>query len=117
MPPTAARDDRAALPHGLGDGESEALGEALLGDDTGVALERVDDHRGFVGVVHRDAREVDAGTHRLGKVAPGPHAFVEHRAGFGVVVDAVHGGPDEREVRIAAVDVIGERRGVHLPCP
>ena len=60
MPPTRRGDDRAALPHRLGDGQAEALGEALLHDDVGAPLERVDDHRVLVGVGHRQQREVHA---------------------------------------------------------
>ena len=55
----ARGDDRPALPHRLGDGEAEALGEALLHDDVGAPLQRVDDDRVLVGVVHRQQREVD----------------------------------------------------------
>src|SRR5271157_1408129 len=36
--------DRAALPHRLCDGEAEALRQALLGNDIGAPLKRVDDH-------------------------------------------------------------------------
>ena len=64
MPPTSRRDDRAALPHRLGDGEPEALGEALLDHDVGAALQRVDDHGVLVGVVHRQQREVHAAADR-----------------------------------------------------
>ena len=53
-------DDRAALPHRLGDGEPEALGQALLRDDVGAPLQRVDDHGVLVGVLHRQQREVHA---------------------------------------------------------
>ena len=38
-------DDGARLPHRLGDGEPEALGETLLHDDRRVALQRIDDRR------------------------------------------------------------------------
>ncbi len=34
----ATRDDRPTLSHRFGDGEAEALGEALLGRDAGVSL-------------------------------------------------------------------------------
>ena len=49
----------AALPHRLGDRQPEALGQALLHDDVGAALERVDDHRVLLEVLHRQQREVD----------------------------------------------------------
>ena len=60
MPPTRAGDDRPRLPHRLGDGEPEALGEALLHDDVGASLDRVDDRRVLLDVVHRQAGEVHA---------------------------------------------------------
>ena len=45
-----ARDDRPLLPHRLGDGEAEPLGQALLDDHLGVALDRVDDRRVLLDV-------------------------------------------------------------------
>ena len=46
--------DRPGLPHGFGHREAEPFGEALLDDDAGVSLERVDDDCVLVDVVHRD---------------------------------------------------------------
>jgi hypothetical protein len=103
-----AGDDGPALPHRLGDRQAEALGETLLSDDAGVTLKRVNNHRVSIGVVHRHAREVDAGTQGLGQIEPGAHAVVEHWAGFGVVVDAVDRGPDKREVGVAIGEVLRE---------
>ena len=65
-----AGDDRPRLQHALGDGQPEALGEALLHDDAGVALERVDDHRVLLDVVHRDADQLDAVADGVGELAP-----------------------------------------------
>ena len=72
MPPTAVATIGLALPHRLGDGEAEALGEALLGHDRRVALDRVDDGSVLVGVAHRDAREVDAGALGVGRARATP---------------------------------------------
>ena len=47
MPPIATRHDRARLPHRLRDCQPEALGQALLHDHVGAALQRVD-HRGVL---------------------------------------------------------------------
>ena len=66
----AAGDDGAVLPHRLGDGQAEALGEALLHDDRRVTLDGVDDRRVLAAVLHRQAREVHAPAD-LGRRAPG----------------------------------------------
>jgi hypothetical protein len=74
-----------------------------------VSLQRVDDHGGFVGIVHRDAREMNAASHRVGQLTPGADALVEDLAGFGIVRDAVNGRTDKRKVHIrAGVEVFGE---------
>src|SRR3954471_15944803 len=52
-------DHRPALPHRLGDGQAESLDQALLDDDCGMPLERVDQEGVLVDVVHRDAAQVD----------------------------------------------------------
>ena len=87
IPPTARRHDRAALPHRLGDREPEALGEALLGDDVGAALERVDDHGVLVGVLHRQQRQVDAAAHVRRQVVPRGLGLGEHLGALRVVRD------------------------------
>ena len=66
----------AALPHRLGDGEPEALGEALLHDDVGAALERVDDRRVLLDVLHRQQREV----HALARLGAAARASARRRA-------------------------------------
>ena len=53
-----ARDHRARLPHRLGHGQAEPLLEALLHDHRRVALQRVDDRRVLLDVLHRQAGEV-----------------------------------------------------------
>ena len=60
-PSNPAAHERPLLPHALGDGEAEALGQALLDDDIGPALQRVDDGRVFLQVVRRDALGVEGG--------------------------------------------------------
>ena len=57
-PADAGADHRPALPHRLGDGQPEALGEALLHDDVRSPLQRVDHRRVFVEVVHRQADQM-----------------------------------------------------------
>src|SRR5882757_5241505 len=54
-------DDRPALPHALGYGEAEALGEALLYDHAGVPLQRVDHCAVVVDVCHRQRHQHHAG--------------------------------------------------------
>ena len=49
----AAGDDRPLLPHRLGDGHPEALGDALLHEHVGAALDRVDHRPVLLEVVHR----------------------------------------------------------------
>ena len=70
-PAHAARDDRPRLPHRLGDGQPEALGQRLLHDDVGAGLERVDDRAVLLGVLHRQAGEVDPRPRRVRERAPG----------------------------------------------
>ena len=60
MPPIRLADDRTRLPHRLGDGEAETLGEALLNDNVGAALYGVDHRRVLVDILHRQRGEVDA---------------------------------------------------------
>ncbi len=52
-------DDRLRLPHTLGHRQAEALGQALLHDDGGVTLQRVDHRRVLVLVVHGEHHESD----------------------------------------------------------
>ena len=47
------RHDRPSLPHRLGDGQAESLREAFLHDDVCVPLERIDNRRVLVDVIHR----------------------------------------------------------------
>ena len=54
----SAGDDRTALPHRFGHGQTEALAQALLDDHAGVTLEGVDDRGVLVGVGHRQRREM-----------------------------------------------------------
>ena len=56
----AGGDDRASLPHRLGDGQPEALGEALLHHHVGAGLQCVDDPGVLVRVAHRQRCEVNA---------------------------------------------------------
>ena len=65
-----ARDDRPRLPHRLGDGEAEALGEALLDDDRGVALQGVDDRGASSASAIGSAGEVHAAAGGVGQRAP-----------------------------------------------
>ena len=111
MPPTARGDDRAPLPHRLGDGQPEALGEALLHDDVGAALERVDDHRVLVGIVHRQQREVHPTALAARQLAPGGLDLREHLGALRVVGDrASRPGPRARGAARRRPDVLGERR-------
>src|SRR6188472_3087874 len=58
------------LPHGLCHRESEALGQALLTDHGGVALEGIDDCRSLVGIGHRHAGEVHTATDGVRELPP-----------------------------------------------
>ena len=109
-PADAAGDDRPVLPHRLGDGEAEALREALLHDDRRVALDRVDDRRVLAAVLHREAREVHAAAHVGLERQPCGADLLEHHGALGVVGDAGRGRPGEDEARVRDVrrDVLGE---------
>ena len=98
-PADRARDDRPRLPHRLGDGQPEALGEALLDDDGGVALQRVHDRGRLVGVGHRRAGEVDAAARLVRQRAPAVDAVVVDLGRLGIVRDAGDRRAGEDEVR------------------
>ena len=70
MPPIATGDDRARLPHRLGDGQPEALGQALLHDHVGATLQRVDDRGVLLDVGHRQRDEVHALGDVVGHASP-----------------------------------------------
>ena len=103
MPPTAVATTGPRLPHRLGDGQPEALGDALLHDDVGGALERVDDHRVLLGVVHRQADEVDAARGLAGSPSRSRFASVEHLGALGVVGDGLDRRPGVDQVRARLV--------------
>jgi hypothetical protein len=108
-PADGARHHRPRLPHRLGDGEPEALGEALLHDDRRVALQRVDDERILDRVVHRNGRKVDARTVLSRELTPHRDRLVPDPEAFGVVADAVDCRPREDEVCAGPrVDGLGE---------
>ena len=92
MPPTRRRRP-GALPHRLGDRQPEALGEALLHDDVGAALQRVDDHRVLVDVLHRQQREVHAPADVARQVAPRGLGLARTSAPSGSSATAVTSGP------------------------
>ena len=105
-----AADHRPPLPHSLGDGEAEPLGDALLEDHVGAALDRVDHRSVFVDVVHRQAYQVGAAAAlvahpppRLGGVA------VDHRP-LGVVGDPAALRPRQDQVDLRIVEVALEHR-------
>ena len=105
------RDDRAALPHRLGDGEPEALGEALLGHDVGAALQRVDDDRVLVGLVHRQQREVHAPADALRQLVPRRLDLLEDLRALGIVGHRRDVGAGEQQMRVlVGVHVLGEGR-------
>ena len=59
--------------------------------------------------MHRDARKMNAASQCVRESTPGGDALVEDLAGFGIVVDAVDRGTDERQVHIrVGVEVLGE---------
>ena len=93
-------DDRTRFPHRLGDGQPEPLDEALLHDEMGVALQRVDDDRVLVAVVHRNGREVDAPADLIGQVRPLCSALGEHGGALGVVGHRRDVRPGEHEVGV-----------------
>jgi hypothetical protein len=86
-PADPRRHDRAALPHRLRHGQPEALGEALLSDHVGAALERVDDDGVLFGVVHRQQRQVNAAAHVRGQRMPGGLGLREDGGALRVVRD------------------------------
>ena len=56
----AARNHRTRLPHSFGDGEAKTLGQALLHDHVGSALQRVDHGGVLVLVIHRQLHDEHA---------------------------------------------------------
>ena len=105
----AAGDDGAVLPHRLGDGQPEALGEALLDDDLAVALKRVDDRRVLLEVLHRQRREVDALRAASGSSASrAARTSASTLGALGVVGDRAGRRPGEHEVGVVARQ---DRRG------
>ena len=109
-PADRRRDDRPGLPHGLGDRETEALSETLLDDDGRVALQRIDDRRVLVGVVHRDACEVySLAAHRSEAACHCETHSPKHLVRLGVVGDAARLRAGKDQVRVGAVgDVFRE---------
>ena len=85
--PEPARDNGACLPHRLGHGESEALREALLDDDVGATLERVDDDSVLLDVVRGEVRDVDPTSHRFAQAGPSLSKLLQDGDGLGVVAD------------------------------
>jgi hypothetical protein len=102
-------DDRAALPHRLRHRQAESLGQALLDDDVGTALERVDDHGVLVRVAHRQQREVHPAAHRAREPLPGRLNLGEHLGAFRIVGHRGDVRTGEHEVRrLVGPDVLGE---------
>ena len=89
-------------------GETEALGEALLGDDRGVPLERVDHERVLDRVVHRDGGEFDALPDIVRQRPPLGDRLRPEQLAFRIVRDAAHRGADERQPRVRNGDVASE---------
>ena len=80
-----ARHDRPLLPHGLGDRQAEPLREALLHDHAGVPLERVDDRRVLLDVVHRQRAQVHSPADRRRQVVPRRAHAVQDLGALGIV--------------------------------
>src|SRR6266508_3897674 len=99
-PADATGHDRAALPHGFGDGEPEALDKALLHDHIGAALERVDDRRVLVGVLHRQLCDHDPIAHIPGHRVAQALQLAQHLGLFGVVGHRGGGRPGKHQVGI-----------------
>ena len=123
IPPTRVPITGLPLPHRLGDGQPEALGEALLHDDVGPPLQRVDHRRVFVEVVHRQAGEMDParGSPSDSSSRQARSNLAPDRCAFGVVGDRGGGGAGEDEMRLARGQVAleaGEQAEVVLePVP
>jgi hypothetical protein len=108
-PAGLGRHHRARLPHRLGHGQPEPLGDALLRDHPCVTLKRVDDDCVLVGIVHPDRREVDAGTELLWQALPRGDRAAQDLLALGVVGDSFHCWAGVEEVRARGVgDVLGE---------
>ncbi len=99
-PADAAGHDRPGLPHGLRDGQPEPLGQALLHHDRGVALERVDDRRVLLQVVHRQKSQVDALAHGRLELAPVAASGGQHGGALGIVGHGVDRRPCVDQVRV-----------------
>ena len=105
----ARGDDRPRLPHRLGDREAEPFRQALLRDDVGAPLERVDDDRVLVEIVHRQQREVHAPPDAPRQLAPGRLDLRQHLGSLGVVGHRRDVGSGQHQVRLLlGVDVLGE---------
>jgi hypothetical protein len=83
-------DDRPGLPHRLRHGKPEALRDALLHDHTRVPLERVDDDRVLLGVLHRKGRQVDAAAGLVGQRLAQGDRVAPHALALRVVGDRLH---------------------------
>src|SRR5207302_2468957 len=99
-PADTTRDDRASLPHRLGDGQAESLRKAFLNHNVGAALKGIDDCGVFFSVIHRELGNQDAVAYpRIEPVTDVPD-LAQDLGLFRVVVDGGHGGPRENQPRI-----------------
>ena len=102
-------DHRARLPHRFGHREPEALLNALLHHDRGVALKRVDDGRVLIDVRHGKTGQLHPCAPLVRQRAPGLGDLVEDCGTFGIVGDPADVGSCQHEVRLRAVAcVLGE---------
>ena len=93
-----ACDYRAALEHRLGDGQAEALGEALLRHDRGVSLQRVDRRaRSRRGRPSGRSRDAHGRVRRAAARATRRRQSSSTCSRLGIVRYAAHLGPDQRE--------------------
>src|SRR5215212_6486017 len=105
-------DHGSRLPQRFRDAEAKAFLNALLDDDVGESLQRIDHRRILVERVERQAREVDVAALLCGKPLPCGPDFVEGLVAFRIVLDGAGFGPGNDEVRTAdrGQHVLGEGR-------
>ena len=102
-------DDGPPLPHSLRDGQPEPFRQALLHDDGGVPLQRVNHGRVLVDVIQRQRNQQDACPGRRAQILPLQQALPVDRCALGVVTHVLDRRANQHQVSLTAGrDMVGE---------